>query len=349
MRLLVVIVNYRTAGLVIDCLRSLDEERKLVRGLKVAVVDCHSEDDSVETLSQALAKNEWRQWVRLMALDRNAGFAGGNNAAMRAAMRAPNPPEYVMLLNPDTVVKPGAVRALLDFMNTRAEAGLAGSRLEDGAGEVQVSAFRFPSLLSEVESALRFGVASRVLARWQVAPMPSNKPAPADWLSGASLMIRSVVIEQIGFLDEGYFMYYEDADFCRAASDAGWACWYVPASRVVHLVSRASDIENAEKPRPAYWFESRRRYFIKNHGALYARLCDAAWIAAFSLWRARRCVMRKPDTDPPHLLRDFIRASVFAKGTAIQEACPDCAVAGEIEEDDLPANVVPFDPYGRKL
>jgi GT2 family glycosyltransferase len=322
MKLLVAIVNYRTAPLVVDCLRSIECEQKAVPGMEVAVVDCCSDDDSVSRLTQAIADNGWRRWVSLVPLQENAGFARGNNAAIRMAMQSADPPEFLMLLNPDTRVQPGAIQALLGFLESRPEVGLAGSRLEDDSGDVQISAFRFHSILSEVESALRFGPATRLLSRWMVAPPPQDQPAPADWLSGASLLIRRTVIEQIGLLDEGYFMYYEDADFCRAARKAGWSCWYVPESRVVHLVSQASGIESTLKPRPAYWFEARRRYFLENHGLAYTVVCDAAWILAFSLWRARRALMNKPDTDPPHLLRDFIRSSVFARGRALPPPRP---------------------------
>ncbi len=350
MKLLVVIVNYRTAPLVVDCLRSLQGEEKAVPGLKVAVVDCCSEDDSIQRISAAIAENGWRRWVSLMPLPENAGFARGNNAAIRAALHSAHPPEFVMLLNPDTRVQPGAVHALLEFLESRSEAGLAGSRLEDDFGNVQKSAFRFPSILSEVESALRLGVVSTLLARWQVAPPPPDDTAPAEWLSGAALMIRRAVIEEVGLLDEGYFMYYEDADFCMAANRAGWSCWYVPESRVIHLVSQASGIESNLKPRPAYWFDARRRYFLKNHGVLYAAACDAAWIAAFSLWRARRALTRKPDMDPPSLLRDFVNGSVFSRGrqTAAQRPVPSPPPPHSPAGDSLPPNVLPFSQL-RKL
>jgi len=347
MNLLVVIVNYRTAPLVIDCLRSLHPEEKAIAGMKVAVVDCCSGDESVPVLSNAIADNHWRRWVSLLPLEENAGFARGNNAAIRMAMQSADPPKYVMLLNPDTLVRPGAVQSLLDFLESRSEAGMAGSRLEDGDGNVQISAFRFPSILSEIESCLRFWLATRLLARWMVAPPPPQQSVPVDWLSGASLLIRRAVLEEIGLLDEGYFMYYEDVDFCRAARQAGWSCWYVPESRVVHLVSQASGIETNLKPRPTYWFEARRRYFLKNRGFVYTALCDAAWIASFTLWRVRRALMNKPDTDPPGLLRDFIRRSVFARGRAVPRRAIDSTPPPRPVNGALPPNILPFSRPGR--
>ncbi|MCX5770566.1 MAG: glycosyltransferase family 2 protein [Candidatus Hydrogenedentes bacterium] len=347
MKLLIVIVNYRTAPLVVDCLRSLQSEEKAVPGMKVAVVDCCSGDESVPVLSKAIADNYWRRWVSLLPLEENAGFARGNNSAIRMAMRSADPPQFVMLLNPDTVVRPGAVQALLNCLESRSEAGMAGSRLEDDFGNVQISAFRFPSILSEIESALRFGPVTWLLARWMVAPSPPDHAVPVDWLSGASLLIRRAVLEEIGLLDEGYFMYYEDVDFCRAARQAGWSCWYVPESRVVHLVSQASGIESNIKPRPAYWFEARRRYFLKNHGLLYTAVCDAAWIASFALWRARRALMKKPDADPPGLLGDFIRRSVFARGRGVHRPATSSAPPPRSVNGVLPPNVPPFSRPGK--
>ncbi len=131
-------------------------------------------------------------------------------------------------------------------------------------------------------------------------------------------MIRREVFEAVGLLDEAYFMYFEEVDFCLRAARAGWRCWYVPASRVVHLVGQSSGVTDPRlrKRRPAYWFESRRRYFVKNHGAVVAMLADAAWAAGFAVWRVRRFLQRRQDNDPPKLLLDFIRHSVFVRGFA---------------------------------
>ncbi len=317
-RVLIVIVNYRTPGLTIDCLRSLEPEVARVGGVRVVVTDNLSGDDSVTRLHEAVAAHGWGGWCEVRPLPKNGGFAYGNNEGIRDSLRLPEL-RYVLLLNPDTIVRPGAVSELLAFMDEHPEVGIAGSRLEDPDGTPQRSAFRFASAWSELEEGLRLGVASRLLARHVVAPPVSDVPCPTDWVAGASMMIRREVFDAVGLLDEGYFMYYEEVDFCLRAKRAGWPCWYVPASRVVHLVGQASGVTDTRKPRkrrPAYWFESRRRFFVKNRGRLYAMLADAAWIAGFSVWRLRRQVQRKPDTDPPRLLGDSIRHSVFFRGAA---------------------------------
>jgi hypothetical protein len=310
--LLIVIVNYRTASLTIDCLRSLSHEIQALGDARVVVVDNASGDDSPVRIAEAIASNNWSAWAQLAPAERNGGFAYGNNAAIRPALSGGDPPEYVLLLNSDTIVLPGALGALLDFMDANPKAGIAGSRLEDPDGTPQRSAFRFHSVLSELESGLRLGLVSKLLRKKIVAPPVPEKTCRTDWVSGASILIRQDVFTQVGLLDEKYFMYFEEVDFCLRAHGAGWECWYVPASRVIHLVGKSSGVNDAQqirKRRPAYWFASRRRFFVKHFGSSRAFLASMLWALGFATYRLRRAVQRKPDRDPAHLLGDFLKYS----------------------------------------
>jgi N-acetylglucosaminyl-diphospho-decaprenol L-rhamnosyltransferase len=317
--LLVVIVNYRTPNLTIDCLRSLVDEVVALPGVQVVVTDNASGDDSIAQINAAITAEGWNGWVTFMPLDCNGGFAYGNNAAICPALAAAQPPDYVLLLNPDTVVHPGAIRTLLDFMHQHPEAGIAGSRLEDPDGTPQRSAFRFHSFLSELDGSFRIGLVSKLLDRWIVAPPVSDTPCETDWVAGASMMIRRQVFESAGLLDEGYFMYYEEMDFCLQSRRSGWTCWYVPESRVIHLVGQSSGVTNMKQPKrlPQYVFDSRRRYFLKNHGWLYTALTDACWAVGFSLWKVRQTLQGKQNFDPPQLLKDFMGNSVFMRGVTL--------------------------------
>lgn len=163
--LLVVVLNYRTAILTIDCLQSLSEEISAIPGSHVVVTDNASGDDSVAKIASAIKSNRWEGWVTLMPLDRNGGFAFGNNAAIRPLLEPTGTCPYVLLLNPDTVIRPGAVKALLAFMDDRPEVGIVGSRLEDLDTTAQQSAFRFPNVLGELDFGLRLGIMSKLLAR----------------------------------------------------------------------------------------------------------------------------------------------------------------------------------------
>ncbi|PSB05141.1 glycosyl transferase family 2, partial [filamentous cyanobacterium Phorm 46] len=230
---------------------------------------------------------------------------------------------YILLLNPDTIVRPGALKSLVDFMDAHPEAGIAGSRLEDPDGTPQESAFRFHNILTELDFGWRTGFISKLLANWAAAPPISQEICQTDWVAGASMIVRREVFEKIGLMDEAYFMYCEEMDFCLQANKAGWSCWYVPESRVVHLVGQSSgvtDTKAARKRMPQYWFDSRRRYFIKNYGFLYAALTDLCWASGFAAWRVRRVVQGKLDSDPPNYLKDFILNSVFFKGGSIEES-----------------------------
>ena len=317
-RLLIVIVNYRTPTLTVDCLHALAREVNFVPGTKVIVVDNDSGDRSLEHIEVAIQTQGWSDWATILAAPRNGGYAFGNNLAIRPALVAPNPPDYFLLLNPDTIARSGAIKALVDFMEEHPHVGIAGSRLEDPDCTPQCSAFRFHTIWSELDAGLRLGVVSRLLSKWIVAPPVSEVACSTDWVAGASMIIRCEVFESVGLMDEAYFMYYEEVDFCLQAKKAGWSCWYVPESRVVHLVGQSSGVTNTKVPpkrRPQYWFDSRGRYFLKNHGRLYASLADFFWLLGFILWRGRKIVQRKPDCDPPQFLTDFFRHSILIKGS----------------------------------
>mgnify|MGYP003619481926 CR=1 FL=1 len=317
MNVLVVIVNYRTPGLTIDCLASLAAPGGLPTDSRVVVTDNASGDDSAARIAQAIADGGWESWVRLMPLPRNGGFAYGNNAAIRGALAGDDPPRYVLLLNSDTLVYPGSLQALVDFLEARPEAAMVGSRLEDPDGTPQCSTFRFPSFLSELDETLRFGPLHRLLSRHvTLIPAPSAA-ARVDWVAGASLLVRREVFEKIGLLDENYFLYYEETDFCLRAARAGLSCWYEPRSRVVHLVGRSTGVtvRQSKLPRrPRYWFDSRRRYFLRNHGRAFTTLLDAVWALAYPIGRLQMLARRRPVFDPGRLWLDYVGNSVFVRG-----------------------------------
>jgi GT2 family glycosyltransferase len=136
-----------------------------------------------------------------------------------------------------------------------------------------------------------------------------------DWVAGAGMIIRREVIERIGPLDEGFFAYFEDLDYCLNAKRAGWVTWYVPESCIVHFEGSSSGIGVGTRTRlPAYWFEARRHFFLKNHGALNATLADAAFLFGYALGELRRKIQGRPDSNPAHFFMDSVRHSVFWTG-----------------------------------
>jgi N-acetylglucosaminyl-diphospho-decaprenol L-rhamnosyltransferase len=310
---LIVIVNYRTAELSIACLRSLENEVKTAASglgrVRVAVTDNASGDDSVQELQEAVRNFGWDEWASIQPLERNGGFAYGNNASIRPALESSDPTDFIWLLNPDTVVRPGALASLVEFLESHPEAGIAGCRLLKPDGTPEWSAFRFPSVLGELENGVRLGFVSKLLARWVVSPPAPSTTSPCDWASGASLLIRRAVFQAIGLLDEGYFLYFEEVDFCLRARRAGWTCWYVPEAQVLHLGGQSSGLTGHKVPlerRPGYWFASRRYYFRKHLGPVRTLLADLAWSLGFLSFRIRQSFQRCVDNEPPYLLRDFV-------------------------------------------
>lgn len=322
----IVVVNYRTADLAIDCMRSLASQVDDLRGGRVVVADNASGDGSVEKLTDAIEREGWSTWAEVVPLDRNGGFAFGNNAGIRMALASPETVDYVMLLNPDTIVRPGAIRALAEFMGTHPNAGIAGSLLETPDGRVDCSAHRVHSPLSELDGGARLGILSRLLRRHIVSPPLRQEAHPCDWVSGASMIVRRSVIEEIGPMDEGFFLYFEEVDYCWRAKKAGWEVWYVPQSRVLHLEGAATGIKTAAKRRAGYWYDSRRRFFIKHYGVAGLLLADALW-AVGRLSLLLRNILglggKGMEADPrrfmPDLLGGDLRAIASGQARAIRQ------------------------------
>jgi N-acetylglucosaminyl-diphospho-decaprenol L-rhamnosyltransferase len=271
----VVIVSYRSATLTIECLHSLVPERQDAGiSLRVVVVDNASGD--APAITAALRAEQWESWVTLIVAPRNGGFAYGNNLGFAHACRERST-SYLHMLNPDTRVRPGGVRTLVDFLERHPTVGIAGSSFENDDGTDWPFAFRFPSLLSEFEGGIGLGLLSRLVNRWTVVRTMSPHAQPVDWGAGASMMIRREMLDRIGGLDENYFLYFEETEFCWRAKRAGFSMWYVPESRIVHIGGQSTTVTErnaAPKRLPDYWFESRRRYFLTTAGLGRTLLID---------------------------------------------------------------------------
>jgi N-acetylglucosaminyl-diphospho-decaprenol L-rhamnosyltransferase len=316
-RVWIIVLNYRTPALTLECAASLRETLNAFPHARLMLVDNGSGDESVPILRAFVAQEAARERITVLALPKNGGYACGNNSAMRAALGDANPPDFFWLLNSDTIVRAHALAALVAAMQANPRIGIAGSRLENADGTPQSSAFRFPTIPGEWEANVRWRVMTRVCARWALAPPAPNAPTRAGWVPGASMLIRRAVLEQCGLLDENFFMYFEDVDFCRRAARAGWETWYLAASRVQHRVGASSKLTSAqrhEQRMPRYWFAARRRYFVKHHGVGYAVCADFAWLIGFGLWRVREFLQHKPHGDPPRLWRDFFSYSILRRG-----------------------------------
>jgi len=319
----VAIVTYKSAALTVACLNSLCAEIKTC-GLNVHVFVVDNDSGDLPVIRAACEAHDWSGWVTLILSPRNGGFAYGNNRALACAY-ARYQSRFFFLLNPDTEVRRDALSTMVKFLEDNPHVGIAGCGIENPDGSNWPIAFRFPSSLSELSSGVEVGVLSSVLKGWEVARTMSNAPEPVDWICGAAMMIRPAVFETIGTLDENYFLYFEETDFCFRAKRAGFETWYVPQSRVMHVVGQSTKVtERNVLPRrlPTYWFESRRRFFIVSYGISTAILIDLVSITAHLIGTIKRALLGRLRTATPHLTRDLIENSpVWPRNRKVPSLC----------------------------
>ncbi len=291
--LAVVILNYGTPRLVVDCLATLAPQIEGTQR-RVIVVDNASPDDSATQIARAVSDRGWEPWARLIESSSNDGFSAGNNIGLRAAAAA----DAFLLLNSDTLVRAGA----LDRIETalRAGRGLAAARTEWPDGSEQPNLRRWATPLSELARSARTGVVSRWLGRDPVSLADLEPPPPNQWASGACLGIHRDVIERIGVLDDGFFMYFEDMDYCRRAIQAGFRLAWVPDARVVHLKGGTSPVQSMTATRgrrPPFYYAARARYFAKHYGTAGLLLANCA----FELGRVIALMRERLGAKEPHL------------------------------------------------
>jgi N-acetylglucosaminyl-diphospho-decaprenol L-rhamnosyltransferase len=249
-----VVVSHGHAGYLPACLHalaaSLPEEE-----LEVFVVANLPGDGSADAVRAALPR------AHLIENDEPRGFAANNNAAARRSRG-----RFLLLLNPDTEIRPGALRALAGAMDRDPGIGICGPQLVYPDGRVQPSCRRFPTLSSVIarRSPLRvFFRDSAANRRHLMADFDHARASEVDWMLGACLLVRREVLASVGLMDEGYFLYVEDIDWAYRARAAGWRAWYEPAARVVHHHLAVSD--RALFSRYSWWhLRSMWRYFRKH-------------------------------------------------------------------------------------
>ena len=226
-RLAIVIVNYNGREHLVNCLRTLAEHPPATPH-EVIVVDNASTDGSRHAVHDF-------HGVRLVALDENVGFSRGNNAGIRASRS-----ELVLLLNNDTLVPEGALDGLVARLDAHPAAAVAGPRLVDANGEPELSFGPMISPLGELRQKILFGLHTRgfgPISRW--VERATRQERYVDWVTGACLLVRRDVADRVGLLDERFFLYTEDVDFCASVRAAGWKILFTPAAEIVHLRGRA--------------------------------------------------------------------------------------------------------------
>ena len=262
----VVVVSWNTRALLGACLTSLlgqaergdSVEESPTRRFDVVVVDNASTDGTPEMVRELFP------WVRLVENRENVGFARANNQAIRACDG-----EYVLLLNPDTEVRPGALAALTGFMESHPRAGGAGARLLNPDGTPQVSCWPAPLLGRELWRMLHLD-AIHPYARYPESRWGSSEPVAVDVAQGACLILRRRALDEVGLLDEDYFIYSEEVDLCDRLRARGWQIWWVPQAEVVHYGGQSTG--QVAPSMFVHLYGSKVLYFRKRRGKLSARI-----------------------------------------------------------------------------
>jgi GT2 family glycosyltransferase len=253
----IIIVSWNVRDLLQNCLRSVLAETNLA--LQIIVVDSASTDGSPEMITELFPQ------VELVACQENVGFPGGNNLGIARANG-----RYILLLNPDTIVHGDALAKMVSYLEQNPQVGVVGPQLLNEDGSVQSSRRRFPTLRTAFfESTwLQPYAPQGVLDDYFVRDVGDDETAVVEWVMGACLMTRQEVVAQVGGLDEKYFMYSEELDYCRRIHEAGWQVVYYPQAQVTHLSGKSS--EQAVTQRHINFNRAKLRYFRKYHGRLAA-------------------------------------------------------------------------------
>lgn len=266
-RLSVIIVNWKTRDLLRNCLHALYSSNP-PQPCEVIVVDNGSAD-----LSAGMVRRTFPD-VHLIANAENLGYARANNQGIAVANG-----EYVVLLNSDALPRPGTLTALADLLDRHPEVGVVSPRLVLPDGTPQPFAFgRDPSPRYLLRRGWRRLAQGRALHNWAV-----SRPVRVDWVSGACLMTRRAVLDVAGGLDESFFMYFEDVDFCRRVRQAGWQVVYAPVADCVHLGGQSQKQNPAA--RDAY-AQSLATFYRKHYGPLAAAAVRQAYKGYAALLRA---------------------------------------------------------------
>lgn len=273
-KLAIIIINYKTPELVVAVLESLKNEVDPT-SMQVVVVDNDSRDDSLIGLNKWVHDNHAATWIKLIDAGHNTGFSGGNNIGIRSVKA-----ENYLLLNSDTIVRPGAIQLLLEAANLNSDVGMVSPRLEWENSLPQESCFRFHTPISELITSASTSFVTKLFSKYVVPQPVVEKTDFYQWTSFACVLIKAEVLEKVGLLDDEFFMYFEDVEFSYRAVKAGWKILNVPQARVVHLRGGSSPLKTQAKLRkrlPRYFYESRTRYFFLLYG-------HSGLLAANLLW-----------------------------------------------------------------
>ena len=284
------IINYKTGEMTIAAVASVLEALQ-DRDAQVVVVDNASGDGSADEIA-AYIETMGDSRISLVRSATNSGFSGGHNQGIAAAPNA----EYYLILNSDAVLRPGFFDAILEAANANPKVGMVAPRLEWDDGPAQQSCFRFASPQSEIIRGAGSGPVTKMLSSHVVALELPPDPSDIEWASFACILLRGDMVRSIGDMDDGYFLYFEDAEYALRATRAGWGVIYTPDAKAVHFRGGSGPVKKiqaAKKRLPAYYWRSRTRFFRQAYGPLGPFLANLGWLTGRVLAHTRLLAGRK--------------------------------------------------------
>ena len=255
MKLSIIIVSWNVKKVLTNCIGSI-EENSASEPFEVIVVDNASSDRTVE-----FVRNKFPDVV-IIANSQNLGFAAANNQGIEKSQG-----EYILLLNPDTIVHSGSLDVLIEFMDENEDVGICGPQLLNQDGTIQSSARCFPTFRGALyrHTALRFlHIFREEYKKWLMKGFDHKSQMDVDQIMGAALMIKRTIIDHIGAMDERFFMYYEEVDLCYKVKQAGWRVVFMPEVAIIHLGGQSSGQIPVKKQMMA--ITSLLKFFRKHRG-----------------------------------------------------------------------------------
>jgi hypothetical protein len=259
MRLSIIIVNYNVKDLLKKCLQSIEQTVKPIE-YEVIVIDNCSVDGSV-----ALIKADFPQ-VKIIENHENRGFAAANNQGINCSHG-----DYILLLNPDTIVLSNSVERMLEFIENHQQAGIVGCKILNPDGSLQSSCRNFPSLaliFFESMGLHRFFSLSKYFVKSYLRNWAHNEIRMVDSVKGACMMVRRTAIEEVGLLDENYFLYDEEVDWCKRMQEKAWDTFFIPDAQIIHYGEQSTKQEALKNMIQSY--RARQQYFQKFYGKITA-------------------------------------------------------------------------------